>query len=95
MKERLRLLRSTMAEVDLVTSVKGSGREVLQNICDVLTTIPGYDWAGFYIVHPSSDRKLVLGPYYRRTHRTREHQLWTGHRAGRPRNLFRHSSSAM
>lgn len=63
MKERLRLLRSTMAEVDLVTSVKGPGREVLQNICNVLTTIPGYDWAGFYIVHPSSDRKLVLGPY--------------------------------
>lgn len=63
MKERLRLLRSTMAEIDLVTSEKGSGREVLKRICDVLKTIPGYDWAGFYIVDPSSDRKLLLGPY--------------------------------
>jgi len=63
MNERLRLLRSTMAEVDLAASEKGPGREVLQRICDVLTTIPGYDWAGFYVVDPSSERKLVLGPF--------------------------------
>lgn len=57
------LLRSTMAEIDLVTSEKGSGRAVLQRICDVLTTIPGYDWAGFYIVASPAERKLVLGPF--------------------------------
>lgn len=63
MNERLKLLRNTMAEIDLVTSEKGTGRAVLQRICEVLTTIPGYDWAGFYFVDPSAERELLLGPY--------------------------------
>lgn len=63
MNERLRLLRNTMAEIDLAASGSEQGSAVLQRICDVLKTIPGYDWAGFYIVDPSADGKLVLGPY--------------------------------
>lgn len=63
MRERLSLLRRTMAEIDLVLAHKASGMETLQGICDTLRAIPGYDWVGYYIVDKPRGRKLLLGPY--------------------------------
>ncbi len=63
MRERLRLLRLTMAEIDLILSGKAPARELLQKVCDTLAAIPGYDWAGYYIVDGPRGRKLLLGPY--------------------------------
>ncbi len=63
MNERLSLLRNTMAEIDLGISEEGSDRDRLQRVCDILAAIPGYDWAGFYLVDPSHERKLRLGPF--------------------------------
>lgn len=36
----------------------------LQTICSLLKEqVAHYDWVGFYLVDPHSDRELILGPY--------------------------------
>lgn len=36
----------------------------LQQICELLEEqVEEFDWVGFYLVDPESDRELVLGPY--------------------------------
>lgn len=38
--------------------------EKLQYICELLADyVEVFDWVGFYLVDPESDRELVLGPY--------------------------------
>lgn len=40
------------------------GHEKLQLICDLLkTSIPHYDWVGFYMTDMKKGNELVLGPY--------------------------------
>jgi AhpD family alkylhydroperoxidase len=48
---------SLMREITPATSA-------LQALCDLLASrIPRYSWAGFYLVDPSSERSLLLGPF--------------------------------
>jgi GAF domain-containing protein len=36
----------------------------LQAVCEALkTSVPHYDWVGFYLVDPGAEEELVLGPY--------------------------------
>lgn len=38
--------------------------EVLQKICDLLeTSVPEFNWVGFYLANPNAKRELVLGPF--------------------------------
>lgn len=38
--------------------------EAMQHICALLhREVPHYDWVGFYLVDPLSEKQLVLGPY--------------------------------
>jgi len=42
----------------------GTRDHKLQQICELLAEeIENFDWVGFYLVDPESDRELVLGPY--------------------------------
>jgi len=38
--------------------------EAMQHICALLYhEVPHYDWVGFYLVDPLSEKQLILGPY--------------------------------
>ncbi len=47
-----------------VSSSKGTQEEKLTKICHSLkNNIAHYDWVGFYLTNPHTERELVLGPY--------------------------------
>lgn len=42
----------------------GERNAKLMEICELLESlVPYYNWVGFYIVDPETDRELILGPY--------------------------------
>ncbi len=48
----------------IVAAAKKKRHEKLQEICELLAGgIEEFDWVGFYLVDPDSERELVLGPY--------------------------------
>ena len=51
-------------ETKTIANGEGNRDEKLQRICALLEeSIDVFDWVGFYLVDPESDRELVLGPY--------------------------------
>jgi GAF domain-containing protein len=53
-------------EAEAVASIRSGApaTEALQAVCDLLTSkVDRYDWVGFYLVDPSRERTLVLGPF--------------------------------
>ncbi len=48
----------------IVQDTDQSREEKLQQICQLLSTnVDVFDWVGFYLVDPDTERELVLGPY--------------------------------
>ena len=59
-----RIPPSLLAEVLSSISAGGSRDDILNSICRKLrSSVPHYDWVGFYIVDPDQPRTLLLGPY--------------------------------
>jgi len=59
-----RIPPSLLAEVLSSISAGGSRDDILNGICRKLrSSVPHYDWVGFYIVDPDQPRTLILGPY--------------------------------
>lgn len=55
---------SLLARIERLLATGGSPMESLNALCGVLRTeVEGYDWVGFYLVDPESERTLRLGPY--------------------------------
>lgn len=51
-------------EVEKIVAAATDRDTALLEVCKVLEAgIDYFDWVGFYIVDPESDRELVLGPY--------------------------------
>lgn len=51
-------------ETKKIASGEGSRDEKLHRVCSLLEeNVDVFDWVGFYLVDPDSDRELVLGPY--------------------------------
>jgi len=59
-----RIPPSLLTEVFSSISAGGSRDDILYSICRKLrSSVPHYDWVGFYIVDPDQPRTLILGPY--------------------------------
>lgn len=58
------VLSTLPAKVDTILA-SGTNRDtILLDICKLLnSTVPVYDWVGFYIADPEVPRELYLGPY--------------------------------
>lgn len=55
---------SLIFAVHEVSISKGTRDEILAKVCALLKNhIAHYDWVGFYLIDPNSERELVLGPY--------------------------------
>ncbi|MDX1586946.1 MAG: GAF domain-containing protein [Balneolaceae bacterium] len=51
-------------ETRSIVSGEGTRDEKLKRVCSLLEEkVDIFDWVGFYLVDPDSDRELVLGPY--------------------------------
>lgn len=51
-------------ETKEIVSGEGSRDEKLNRVCALLEEkVEVFDWVGFYLVDPDSDRELILGPY--------------------------------
>ena len=51
---------------EILTMIHGSGsrHDILLKICQKLrSSVPHYDWVGFYIVDPEKPKTLILGPF--------------------------------
>lgn len=58
------LLQQLPPKVRLITENGEDRSGKLQLICELLKAeIPNYDWVGFYMVDPNSNRELILGPF--------------------------------
>lgn len=58
------ILLSLPGGVEKIIAGKGDRDTRLQNIAQLLhERVDVYDWVGFYLVDPNTDRELVLGPY--------------------------------
>jgi len=56
--------RELVEESKTIASGEGTRDEKLKRICSLLEeNVEIFDWVGFYLVDPDSDRELVLGPY--------------------------------
>ena len=56
--------RALIEETKTIANGEGNRDEKLQRICALLEeNVEVFDWVGFYLVDPESDRELVLGPY--------------------------------
>jgi len=52
------------AELSRIIESDGNSEQLLQDICDFLyENMENCDWAGFYLVDPSIDDELFLGPF--------------------------------
>ncbi len=64
----VRLQKSEYVDVlqwlDGLVATSPSVNELLQQTCDTIRTrLPKYNWVGFYMVDPSDESMLVLGPF--------------------------------
>ena len=56
--------RELVEESKTIASGEGTRDEKLKRICSLLEeNVEIFDWVGFYLVDPDSDRELILGPY--------------------------------
>ena len=56
--------RELVEESKTIVSGEGTRDEKLKRICSLLEeNVEIFDWVGFYLVDPDSDRELILGPY--------------------------------
>lgn len=56
--------KNLLTEIRAITQRDAPLDEILGAICARLhDAIAHYDWVGFYLVDPDTDRELVLGPY--------------------------------
>lgn len=53
-----------LGRVEAIVSSNKDRDEKLQQICELLAReVDVFDWVGFYLVDPESDRELMLGPF--------------------------------
>ncbi|OPL18323.1 MAG: hypothetical protein AVO35_05615 [Candidatus Aegiribacteria sp. MLS_C] len=58
------MYREMMTDLERTVSEGGTAEEVLKAVCDYLCREhPECDWAGYYLVDPSAEGELFLGPY--------------------------------
>ncbi|AXI99607.1 GAF domain-containing protein [Cyclonatronum proteinivorum] len=58
------VLDNLPAQVDTILATHSDRDTILYEICRLLSsTVPVYDWVGFYIADPEVPRELYLGPY--------------------------------
>lgn len=58
------LYKDIVSKTKEITAGQGTRDEKLQRVCEILEEqVEIFDWVGFYLVDPDSDRELVLGPY--------------------------------
>lgn len=56
--------RELIEKTETIASGEGTRDEKLKHVCVLLEeNVEIFDWVGFYLVDPDSDRELVLGPY--------------------------------
>ena len=56
--------KELIEETESIATGEGTRDEKLKQICSLLEeNVEIFDWVGFYLVDPESDRELVLGPY--------------------------------
>lgn len=56
--------RQLLQTVSEVCSSKDTQEDKLSKVCTLLkANIAHYDWVGFYLTDPNTERELVLGPY--------------------------------
>jgi len=57
-------LRDLLDKLCALAAEPGQPDERLQAVCRLLRDeLEGYDWVGFYLVDPTADRQLFLGPF--------------------------------
>lgn len=58
------VLDTLPTQVDAILEASSDRDTILLEICKLLnSTVPVYDWVGFYIADPDVPRELYLGPY--------------------------------
>lgn len=58
------VLDTLPAQVNAILDASSDRDTILLEICELLnSTVPVYDWVGFYIADPDVPRELYLGPY--------------------------------
>ncbi|MDD2714476.1 MAG: GAF domain-containing protein [Candidatus Wallbacteria bacterium] len=56
--------RKISGKIQEILAGKGDRNCKLQSICELLKQeVKHYNWVGFYLVDPSNERELVLGPF--------------------------------
>ncbi|MDX2062705.1 MAG: GAF domain-containing protein [Bacteroidia bacterium] len=62
--EKRRLFDQILPRLDEILTSTMPREEKLDFVVNLLRNdVPHYDWVGFYLVDPTEDRTLVLGPY--------------------------------
>jgi L-methionine (R)-S-oxide reductase len=58
------IFETLSGEIMAIADGDAAPREKLECMCELFrSSIPGYDWVGFYLIDPSARDELVLGPY--------------------------------
>ncbi|HEC81687.1 MAG TPA: GAF domain-containing protein [Thermoplasmatales archaeon] len=64
MKENNGFFDKLLEKVEGIVNSKGNDEEKLKEICELLQRkVSHYNWVGFYLVDPSKDKELTLGPF--------------------------------